>query len=64
MTDELDAKNVLPDRCQILRIMNKRPPQSTMHTKSEHFVGPSDAPIVTHQNCGLTTERSPRIPAS
>ena len=47
----LDPKIVLPHRCQILRLMNKTPPQSTMPTGSEQVVGPRDAPRNSPELC-------------
>ena len=41
----LDPKIVLPHICQILRLMNKTPPQSIMFTGLEHVVGLRNAPF-------------------
>ena len=49
----LDPKIVLSLIRQIMRLMNKVPPQSTKTTKSEHVVGQCSAPLLTHQNWGF-----------
>ena len=41
----LDPKIVLLHRCQILRLINKTPPQSIMLTGLEHVVGLRSAPF-------------------
>ena len=41
--------------------MNKTSPKS-MSTGSEHVVGLLNAPLLTHQNCGLNAGRSHPIP--
>ena len=41
----LDPEIVLPHICQILRLKNKTPPQSTMATESENIVDPRNVPL-------------------
>ena len=47
----LDPKIVLPHICQILRLMNKTPPQSIMPTGSEHVVGLRYVPFNSLELC-------------